>query len=60
MAQEGVNTLEEPSLCHDCNLTGHLWDELDRAVDIRIPQPANLIQMEQALQEEWENIEVRK
>jgi hypothetical protein len=34
----------------------HLWDQLDKHVHIRQPAPQTLLQLQQALQEEWQRI----
>ncbi len=34
----------------------HLWDILDRRVSLRVPSPNTIVQMQEALREEWEAI----
>ncbi|GFS13645.1 transposable element Tcb2 transposase [Elysia marginata] len=45
-----------PPYSPDMNPIEHLWDLLDRRVRMRQPQPQNLLQLERALHEEWDNI----
>jgi hypothetical protein len=40
----------------DLNPIEHLWDNLDRRVRQRQPQPQSLQQLMNALQDEWNNI----
>ena len=45
-----------PSKSPDLNPIEHLWDDLDRRVRQRKPQPESLHQLMNALQDEWNNI----
>ena len=56
MVQEGANVLAQPACSPDTNPIEHMWDALGRAVRKRDPQPTNLPQLEQFLQQEWTNL----
>jgi transposase len=45
-----------PSKSPDLNPIEHLWDDLDRRVRQRQPQPQSLQQLVNALQDEWNSI----
>jgi transposase len=51
-----VAVLPWPSKSPDLNPIEHLWDDLDRRVRQRQPQPQSLQQLVNALQDEWNNI----
>ena len=51
-----VVVLPWPSKSPDLNPIEHLWDDLDRRVRQRQPQPQSLQQLMNALQDEWNNI----
>lgn len=50
---EGVTLLNHPANSPDLNPIENLWDEVDRRVRRRIPQPASLEEMAVAVQEAW-------
>ncbi|GFW60216.1 transposable element Tcb2 transposase [Trichonephila clavipes] len=50
---EGIACMAWLAYSSDLNLIENLWDALDRAVSLRFPPPATLIELESALQEEW-------
>ena len=52
LAAEGVQTKPQPAKSPDLNVTEHLWDELQRAVDKRDPLPTNLDELATPLQDE--------
>jgi transposase len=45
-----------PSKSPDLNPIEHPWDDLDKRVRQRQPQPQSLQQLVNALQDEWNNI----
>jgi transposase len=51
-----VAMLPWPSKSPDLKPIEHLWDDLDRRVRQRKPQPESLHQLMNALQDEWNNI----
>jgi transposase len=51
-----VAMLPWPSKSPDLKPIEHLWDDLDRRVRQRKPQPESLQQLMNALQDEWNNI----
>ena len=53
---QGVNVLPWPSRSPDLNCIEHLWDELGKRVRNRPNPPQNIVQLEQALVEEWRGI----
>ena len=56
LRQQHVNTLPWPSLSPDLSPIEHVWAELGRQVRSRPVQPANLQQLEAALNQEWQAI----
>ena len=56
LRQQLDNTLPWPSLCPDLSPIEHVWAELGRRVRSRLVQPANLQQLEAALNQEWQAI----
>ena len=56
LTNSNVAVLPWPSKSPDLNPVEHLWDDLDRRVRQRQPQPQSLQQLVNALQEEWNNI----
>lgn len=51
-----IETLQWPARSPDINPIEHLWDQLGRRVRARDPPVENLLELEQALHEEWNNI----
>ncbi len=51
-----IAVLPWPSKSPDLNPIEHLWDQLDRRLRERQPQPQTLQQLALALQNEWANI----
>ena len=56
LQNSNVNILPWPSRSPDINPIEHLWDQLDRRVRGRNPQPHTLVELAAALQEEWRAI----
>ena len=56
LASHNVTVLPWPSKSPDLNPIEHLWDQLDKHVRMRQPAPQTLLQLQQALQEEWQRI----
>lgn len=56
LTNSNVAVLPWPSKSPDLNPIEHLWDDLDRRVRQRQPQPQSLQQLVNALQDEWNNI----
>lgn len=52
----GINVMDWPAMSADMSPIEHIWDELDRRVRGRQPQPANVAQLRQALVHEWNNM----
>lgn len=59
LTQQGVEVLAQPPCSPDTNPIEHLWDALGRAINSRDPQPTNLAELGQFLQEEWTNLPQR-
>jgi transposase len=56
----GVTILEFPARSPDLNPIEHEWDELGRRLKKRQHQPGSVPELAQALQEEWNNILIRR
>ena len=56
LTNSNVAVLPWPSKSPDLNPIEHLWDDLDRRVHQRQPQPQSLQQQMNALEDEWNNI----
>ena len=56
LANHNVTVLPWPSKSPDLNPIENLWDQLDKRVRMRQPAPQTLLQLQQALQEEWQRI----
>lgn len=56
LADHNITVLPWPSRSPDLNPIEHLWDQLDKRVRMRQPAPQTLLQLQQALQEEWQRI----
>ena len=54
--QEVLETIDWPSNSPDINPTENLWSVLERNVDKQ--KPANIDELEEFLNQEWENIEL--
>jgi len=54
--QQNIDVLPWPALSPDLSPIEHLWDNLDRRLRRRNPQPESLAQVRAALLEEWNNI----
>ena len=54
--QEVLETIDWPSNSPDINPTENLWSVLERNVEKR--KPANIDELEEFLNQEWENIEL--
>lgn len=51
-----ITQLDWPPLSADLNPIEHLWDLLKRRIRARNPGPSTLLELRNALQEEWNNI----
>ena len=60
MADEDVIILPWPAYSPDCNPIEDCWNTLKGAGDQVKPAPANLYELEAALQEQWQEIGGRK
>lgn len=56
LQNNNINVLPWPSISPDLNPIEHLWDELDRRLRQRQPQPQTLPELAAALQAEWATI----
>ena len=54
--QTGIQTMDWPSRSPDLNPIEHAWDELGRRLNDGPNAPANLVQLQQALIEDWNRI----
>ena len=53
---ESIERMDWPARSPDLNPIEHVWDMLGKAVRARENQPQTLVQLGQALQEEWDRI----
>ena len=51
-----IDVLPWPAFSPDLNPIEHLWEELDRRVRRRDNPPSSVLELEQALHQEWNNI----
>ena len=51
-----IDVLPWPAFSPDLNPIEHLWEELDRRVRRRDNPPSSVLELEQALLQEWNNI----
>jgi len=56
LQNQNITVIPWPSKSPDLNPIEHLWDELDRRVRQRQPQPQTLQALQQALQYDWKRI----
>ena len=56
LQSNNVNVLPWPALSPDMSPIEHVWDLLGQRLRRRRAQPQNLVQLEQALLQEWQNI----
>lgn len=56
LQHHNIDVLPWPALSPDMSPIEHLWDELDKRVRRRVPQPESLAQLRVALLQEWNNI----
>ena len=56
LQQQNIDVVPWPSKSPDLNPIEHIWDELNRRVRNREQKPQNLVQLRQALQDEWNNM----
>jgi len=56
LQQNDVNVMPWPALSPDMAHIEHVWDELGRRVRARVPPPADVRQLRDALLEEWNNL----
>lgn len=59
LEEEEIEQLPWPPYSPDLNPIEHLWDALDRAVRKRRVQPTTLVELENALVEEWDELSRR-
>ena len=60
LANHNVQPLDWPPYSPDLSPIEHLWDQLDRRVRQRQPPPTTRAQLARALEEEWNNIPIRR
>ena len=53
LESEGIARMAWPAYSPDLNPIENFWDALGRAVSLRSPPPATLIELQTVLQEEW-------
>jgi hypothetical protein len=58
MADQGIPVLPWPSYGPDMNIIEHVWGQLDHQLRARTILPQNCDELWQALQQEWENMEL--
>lgn len=56
LRQNNIQTIPWPARSPDLNVIEHLWDELDRRVRDRVVQPRTLLELSNALQQEWNRV----
>ena len=54
LATNQVQPMDWPSKSPDLNPIENVWDALDRCIKRRAVQPRNLVELSQALNEEWQ------
>ena len=59
LAANNIRVLEWPPYSPDLSPIEHLWDVLDRRVRRRNPPPASILELRQALQDEWQAIPIQ-
>ena len=60
LANNNVQPLDRPPYSLDLSPIEHLWDQLDRQVRQRQPPPATRAQLTRVLEQEWNNIPIRR
>lgn len=56
LEEAGISVMEWPARSPDLNPIEHLWDELKRRIRGRNPAPETLLQLREAIEEEWAGI----
>lgn len=57
LQQHDIELINHPSLSPDLNPIEHAWDELDRRIRKRVPQPQDIWELLVMVLEEWDGIE---
>lgn len=57
LAEVGIPVLDFPASSSDMNPIEHVWDYIHRRVRVRNVAPADLQELENALREEWDNLD---
>ena len=57
LQNETIERMEWPACSPDLNPIEHAWDMLQSAVAVRPVQPRSLVELQQALIQEWTNLD---
>ena len=57
-SRQDINVLEWPSCSPDLNPIEHVWNDINIRVRASLPQPRNMTELWEKLQEEWYNTPV--
>jgi hypothetical protein len=59
LRQESIDSIPWPAMSPDMNPIEHLWDDIGRKINDRVPACQNLQELRDALVQEWQSIPLR-
>ena len=59
LRQESIDSIPWPAMSPDMNHIEHLWDDIGRKINDRVPACQNLQELRDALVQEWQSIPLR-
>jgi transposase len=59
LRQESIDSIPWPAMSPDMNPIEHLWDDIGRKINNRVPACQNLKELRDALVQEWQSIPLR-